>query len=78
MKKILIENLVTTKQIADVIGTSSQNIHNTYINNKNGKDKSDMLRALSYGAFLMEAEVTPYELKLAKEMIMTIREVNDK
>jgi len=62
-----IENLVTTKQIADVIGTSPKNVRRTYLNNEYGKSKEEMLKCLAYGTFLKE--FTSEEIKFAKKCI---------
>ena len=78
MKKIIVHDLVPISEIAEVTNTSSQNILNTYINNINGKNKKQMLKALAYGAYMMEMKLTPKDIKLARKLALAVKESNGK
>ena len=78
MKKIIVLDLVPISEIAKVTETSSQNILNTYINNINGKDKKRMLKALAYGAYMMEAKLTPKDVRLARKLALAVKDTNGK
>lgn len=67
MNEKTIENLVTTKEIADVTGTDAKNVRRTYMNNQYGKSKEKMLKCLAYGTYLQE--YTSDEIKFAKKCI---------
>lgn len=67
MNEKTIENLVTTKEIADVTGTDIKNVRRTYMNNQYGKSKEKMLKCLAYGTYLQE--YTSEEIKFAKQCI---------
>lgn len=74
MKEQILLGLVPIKLVAEVTGTSQQNIHNTYLHNQNGKNKEKMLKALVYGAYMMEARLTPKDLKKARKLALTLKE----
>ncbi len=78
MKKIMVLDLVSVSEIAKVTETSSQNILNTYINNINGKNKKQMLKALAYGAYMMEEKLTPKDVKLARRLALAVKDSNGK
>jgi len=78
MQKILIHGITTISEIAKVTETSPQNIHNTYINNINGKNKNKMLKALAYGAYMMERRLTPKDVELACRLALAVKEQNAK
>ncbi len=78
MKKIIILDLVPISEIAKVTDTSPQNISSTYINNINGKNKKKMLKALAYGAYMMEENLTPRDVKLARRLALAVKESNAK
>lgn len=78
MKKIIVLGLVPISEIAKVTETSSQNILNTYINNINGKNKKQMLKALAYGAYMMEKNLTPKDVKLARKLALAVKEPDGK
>jgi hypothetical protein len=74
MKQQLLYGLVPIKLIADVTNTSPQNIHNTYLHNQNGRNKEKMLKALAYGAYMMEEKLTPKDLKKARKLVLALKE----
>ena len=78
MKKIMILGIVPISEIAKVTGTSPQNIHNTYIHNINGKNKKNMLKALAYGAYMMEKRLTPKDMELARKLVLAVKDKNEK
>jgi len=77
MEKILIHDLVHVSEIAKVTNTSAVNIHNTYIHNINGKNKATMLKALAYGAYMLEKKLTPKDMRLARKLVLAIKEKDE-
>jgi len=58
------------------VGVSEKNFKNTYLKNKNGKDKHLMTTALSLGAMCMEHHISHDELKDGIAFVLTQRGLN--
>ncbi len=79
MNKRLIENLVTTKELAEVTMTSQKNIRSTYIHNANGKDKTKMLKALAWGTYILNElgeNTSSLEIKSATAITKILRNID--
>ncbi len=74
MNQKKLDNLSYLKEIADVTGTSSDNVARVYIRGKKALKKTKMLQALNYGTYLIE--YTPEEIIFAKKVIEAMRETH--
>jgi len=70
MNQKIIENLVTSSEIADVVGTQARNVRVTYLGKK---CKALMLKALAYGTYLIKYDFTHEEVKDAVAFIQAQR-----
>jgi len=66
MNKKLVENLVNTTQLGNVIGVEARAVRKTYLSNPN---KAKMIKALAFGTYLMEHNFTSEEVKDAVALI---------
>lgn len=71
MDKLNPEKLASVEDIANVTHTSAANARRVYLHNP---QKRKMYCALSIGAYFLDDQVTSEELRIAKEIIMILRE----
>jgi len=71
MNQIKVENLVTTTQIADVVGVGIRAVRTTYLNNPK---KKEMTKALAIGTYFIQMDASIDEVKLAASILETIKE----